>query len=137
MARRASSGLNTKVLLPVLGGVALIVILFVIFSGGSDKTRVSQADFPVKDYVSRGSSLRNNEYTLEGKVIELSGSAIGDMASVQVQDGGQNYFIPVFIKPEARKGVNIEREQKYAFRIKVENLGNNKGIIFASSIQPL
>lgn len=80
---------------------------------------------PISDYMDNANSFANNEYRIQGKVIEkLETSADhGQLISLHAeQDGGQSGHISIRI-PDGTSKINIERGQPYTFKIKIERDG--------------
>lgn len=130
MSRRASSSLHPGV---IFGIVAVVAVA--IFAGKSllGRKPSSFSDVPklsMTDYLENGNSLRGNEYVIEGKVDEkLRSSDHARIVSVQV--GGGSDLIGIEIPSEI--SMNIEREQRYAFRVKI----NQGGIAVATAVNRL
>lgn len=124
MPRRASSGIQPAVLL----GVA-VAIAAAFFGGKSlvakKKTSFSDAtQLPVSDFIENSNSLRGNEYVVEGTLDEKLRwtSDRGQVVSLKVKgDSGEN-FVPIEV-PASLSSVNIEREQRYAFKVKLRQGG--------------
>jgi len=128
MARRASSsspnfktiGAAAAVLAAVLGG-------YFLFGTSKDPYRTTSA-FPAKEYLENANSLRGNNYQLEAvidKTLEVSTDS-GRLFSVEAGSD----MLPLFV-PNKLNGVNIERGQKFHFRVQI----NEKGLIVASDIR--
>ena len=124
MARRASSSLHPGI---IIGGIAAIVIA--VFAGKSLIGGKSSGfgDVPkldVRDLLENGNSLRGNEYLIEGKIDEkLRWTASnGQIVSLRVDDGGREEFVGIEI-PAEFNNLNIEREQRYAFKVKFQQGG--------------
>ena len=128
MARRASSSAH-PVWIFIAAGIVLAALGggYVIFGKASDPYRTMTA-LPVADYLENSNSLRGNEYKLDGtisKSLEYS-SANGRLFSVEV--GGD--VLHVLVPPEFN-ALNIEKGQRYLFKVKVEE----KGIIRAEDVR--
>ena len=125
MARRASSSLHPGILI----GIAAAVVVAII-GGKSLMSQKKQTAFAgvnplsVDDLLENGNSLRGNEYSLEGKIDEkLRWTAErGQIVSLRVKTGGGEELIGIEIPPKFNN-LNIEREQRYAMRIKVRQGG--------------
>ena len=134
MPRRASSGISPGLLI----GVAAVVIA--AFFGGKallGKKSQSFSDVPplaVEDFLANGNSFRGNEYVVEGAIDEKLRWTPdrGQVVSVMVSTAGGAEFIPVEI-PADLSSINIERERRYAFKVKVRQ----GGIPVATGIHPL
>lgn len=124
MARRASSSTNPTLII----GIAVAVVA-VIFGGKflMSKKKESFSDvntLTVQDLLDNGNSLRNNEYLIEGKIDERffrDGNA-SSVVSIRVKADSGEEIVPVMI-PEKFNKLNIEREQRYAFKVRFEQGG--------------
>ncbi len=124
MARRASSSTNPILLI----GIAVAVI--VVIAGGKilmSKKSASFSDVPplaVQDLLDNGNSLRGNEYMVEGKIDEKLRWTPGDgqIISIRVKSDSGEEIIPVLI-PDKFNKLNMEREQRYAFKVEFEQGG--------------
>jgi hypothetical protein len=124
MARRASSSTNPALII----GIAVAVIA-VIFGGKflmSKKTESFSDVNPlaVQYLLDNGNSLRNNEYLIEGKIDErfFRDGNSSSVVSVRVKADSGEEVVPVMI-PEKFNNLNIEREQRYAFKVRFEQGG--------------
>lgn len=124
MARRASSSTNPTIIIGIAVAVAVAV-----FAGKFllTKKSASFADVNpliVQDLLDNGNSLRNNEYVIEGKIDErfFRTSNSASIVSVRVKASSGDEIIPVKI-PSDFNNVNIEREQRYAFKVRFEQGG--------------
>lgn len=124
MPRRASSGISPTVL------IAGVVVLAAAFFGGKalmakkKETFAGTTNLAVEDFLENGNSLRGNEYLIEGTVDEKLRWTPdrGQVVSVKVKGEGRTEMIGVEIPPDLA-GVNIEREQRYAFKVRVRQGG--------------
>jgi|TARA_B110000037_G_C17071802_1_gene486194 hypothetical protein len=124
MARRASSSTNPTIIIGIAVAVAVAV-----FAGKNLLTKKS-ASFSdvnpliVQDLLDNGNSLRNNEYVIEGTIDErfFRASNSASVVSVRVKSNSGDEIIPVKI-PSDFNNVNIEREQRYAFKVRFEQGG--------------
>lgn len=124
MPRRASSSLHPGI---IIGGIAILV------AGGfgaksllGDKTSSAGTGekLEVRDFLDNGNSLRGNEYVVEGTVDRKLRwtSARGQVVSLRVSTPGGQELIGVEIPPSF-SNLNIEREQKYAMKVKFRQGG--------------
>ncbi len=134
MARRASSRPNPGIILGVAAAIAVAV-----FAGKSmlGKKSASFGDVPVlkiEDLLENGNSLRGNEYVVEGRIDEkLQWTADrGQLVSLRVETPGGDEFIGIEIPPDFNR-LNIDTQQKYAFRVKFRQ----GGIAVASGVNRL
>ncbi len=124
MARRASSRPNPGIILAVAAAIVVAV-----FAGKSmlGKKSASFGDVPalsVQDLLENGNSLRGNEYVVEGRIDEKLQWTVdrGQLVSLRVGTPGGDEFIGIEIPPEFNR-LNIDTQQKYAFRVKFRQGG--------------
>lgn len=124
MARRASSSTNPTLIIGIAVGV-----IAVIFGGKflMSKKKESFSDINplvVQELLDNGNSLRNNEYLIEGKIDErfFRDGNSSSLVSVRVKADSGEEIVPVMI-PEKFNNLNIEREQRYAFKLRFEQGG--------------
>ena len=124
MARRASSSTN-----PVLIGGIAVVVIAVIFGGKTLLTKKSTSfsdvtPLAVQDLLENGNSLRGNEYLIEGQIDEKLRwtPSNGQIVSIRVKSSDGEEIIPIQI-PDKFSKLNIEREQRYAFKVEFEQGG--------------
>jgi len=133
MARRASSGINPGI---VIGAVIFIVL--VAFGGkmlvgrkstGFDKVR----KLDVEAFLENGNSMRGNEYSVKGSIDEKLRWTPdrGQVVSLKIDVNGRTEFIGIEIPPQFNH-LNIEREQRYAFKVRIRK----GGIPVATAVQP-
>ena len=128
MARRASSSAPP---IWIIAAVALclsaVIGGYFIFGRVSDPFRTIAA-LPVQDYLQNSNSLRGNVYKIDAtisKSIEWS-PTVGRLFSVEVG----NDVIPVLVPPQFNH-LNIERGQRYIFKIEV----GDKGVLRAQDVK--
>lgn len=81
-----------------------------------------------------GSSLRDNEYTLYGKLENRETMPNGELVTLVVQkEAGGEERLPIIVPQEA-KSINLERDQSYYFDVKVQNQKDAKGLLVAKKI---
>ncbi|MGJ8633522.1 MAG: hypothetical protein ACSHX7_06340 [Luteolibacter sp.] len=124
MARRASSSTNPVM---IIGIVAAVVALF--FAGKFFLTKKSSSfgdtsSLTVQDLLDNGNSLRGSEYVVEGSIDEKLRWTPnhGQIVSLRVETPTGDEIIPIRI-PDDLKTNNIEREQRYAFKVEFEQGG--------------
>lgn len=124
MARRASSTTNPALIIGILIAVgALIYGGKTLMSGKSN----SFSDLPplaIDELLENGNSLRGNQYLIEGSIDEKLRwtSDNGQMLSIRVKTSTGEEIIPIRV-PQEFSNLNIEREQRYAFKIEFEKGG--------------
>lgn len=124
MARRASSSTSPILII----GIAVVVIA-AIFGGKLLMTKKSSSfsdvnSLAIQELLDNGNSLRNNEYLIEGKIDErfFRDSNSSSVVSVRVESSGGDEVVPIKIPSKFNK-LNIEREQRYAFKVRFEQGG--------------
>ena len=124
MARRASSSTN-----PVLIIGIVVAVIAAVFAGKLVMTKKSEKfsdvnPLVIQDLLDNGNSLRNNEYLIEGKIDErfFRDSNTSSVVSVRVKSASGEEVVPVKI-PSKFNNLNIEREQRYAFKVRFEQGG--------------
>ena len=134
MARRASSSLHPGIIIAIAVIIVAAVVVGKSFTGKKSSGFGDIQTLPVKDLLENGNSLRGNEYVVEGKIDEqLRWTASrGQVVSLRVSTSSGEELIGIEIPPDFSK-LNIEREQRYAFRIKFRQ----GGIPFATGINRL
>jgi hypothetical protein len=129
MARRASSSAH-----PVWMLIAVVLLVGAIAGGYLIYGRVSDpyrtiSPLPVQDYLQNSNSLRGNIYKLDATIsssLEVSSTA-GRLFSVDVTSGD---VLPILVPPQFNF-MNIERGQRYLFKIEVAD----KGILRAQEVK--
>ncbi|MES2573210.1 MAG: hypothetical protein V4710_24515 [Verrucomicrobiota bacterium] len=116
----------------MLLAVALIIAAiaggYFLYGRVSDPYR-TMTTLPVRDYLENSNSLRGNAYKLDatiGTLIEWSPSA-GRLFSINVGEGE----ILAIVVPATFNHLNIERGQRYLFKIEV----GEKGILKAQDLK--
>lgn len=124
MARRASSSLHPGFIVGIVAAVVIAVMAGKSFLGKKSSATGDADKLEVRDLLDNGNSLRGNEYSVEGKIDRKLRwtSARGQVVSVRVSTPGGEELIGVEIPPAFEK-LNIEREQKYAFKVKFRQGG--------------
>jgi hypothetical protein len=128
MARRASSSTHPAWILIAVGLVlAAIAGGYFLFGKASDPYR-TLSPLPVADYLQNSNSLRGNVYKIEGSVLQsLQWSPTGGrLFSIEVG----NDVLPVLIPP-GFNSVNIERGQRFNFKIEV----GDRGVLLALDVK--
>lgn len=123
MPRRAQSGVRPA------HWLGLIAILAVVGGGGfalmnrSTDPMTGVTDLSAGEFMENATALSGNEYKVEGIVddrLDNWRSADGRLFSVQMTD--DNTFVPVWVPPDY-KGANIQRGQRYVFKVRVLETG--------------
>ncbi len=124
MARRASSSFHPGIILGIIAALAVLFFAGKNFIGKKDSAMGDVEKLDVRDLLENGNSLRGNEYVVEGKIDQQLRwtTSRGQVVSVRVSTPGGEELIGVEIPPTFSH-LNIERQQKYAFRVKFRQGG--------------
>ena len=124
MARRASSSLHPGIIIGIVAAIAAAVMAGKMFTGKKSSAFGDLPQLRVSDLLENGNSLRGNEYVVEGKIDEQLRwtTSRGQVVSLRVSTPSGEELIGVEIPPDFSK-LNIEREQRYAFRLKFRQGG--------------
>ena len=78
------------------------------------------------EFLENATALSGNIYKVEGLVDDRLDTgwrqSDGRLFSVQVSDGSENTFLPVWVPPDY-EGANIQRGQRYTFKVRVQENG--------------
>lgn len=125
MPRRAQSGVSPA------HWLGLIVILAVLGGGGymlmnrATDPMTGITELKTDEFLENATALGGNVYKLEGIVddrLDKWRSADGRLFSVQVSDGSDSTYVPVWV-PANYEGANIQRGQRYLFKVRVQESG--------------
>ncbi len=125
MARRAQSGISPLYL------VGLVAVLVAVGGGGyallnrTTDPMTGIAELSTSEFMENATALSGNIYKLEGVVddrLDSWRSADGRLFSVQVSEGSGSNFVPLWV-PSDYKGANIQRGQRYTFKVRVQESG--------------
>jgi hypothetical protein len=125
MSRRAQSGVRPT------HWLGLIAILAVVGGGGfalMNRTidpMTGLTDLSAAEFMENATALSGNEYKVEGVVddrLDNWRSTDGRLFSLKLSDGSDNTYVPVWVPPEY-KGPNIQRMQRYIFKVHVLETG--------------
>jgi hypothetical protein len=127
MPRRASSGINPGILIGVAAFVVVALVTGKFLVSGKSSPFTDAARFDVEQYMENANSMRGNEYVLEGRIDEKLRWTPdrGQLVSVRVDDEGDEGdagVIGIEIPPQFNH-LNIEREQRYAFKVRIRQGG--------------
>jgi hypothetical protein len=129
MARRANPKIRPLWVALILGALMVaIVIGLVLQTGGGDPFR-TVPELELADYLANANSLRGNTYKVKGTVFQSLGysRSKGRLFSVEVGGGsgaagGGSEILPILIPP-ALSYINLQRGQRYIFRLEVDDGG--------------
>ena len=125
MARRASSSAHPVwILLAAFLVIAAVAGGYFLFGKASDPYR-TLSPLPVVDYMGNSNSLRGNVYKIEGTVLQSLGWSPTDGRLFSVEVGSE--VLPVRV-PRDFNSVNIERGQRFNFKVEVGDSGVLKAL---------
>jgi hypothetical protein len=124
MARRASSSTNPILIIGIVVAVVALIFGGKLFMSKKKKSFTDVNLLAVQDLLDNGNSLRNNEYLIEGKIDErfFRDGNTSSVVSVRMKAESSEEIVPVVIPAKFNK-LNIEREQRYAFKVRFEQGG--------------
>jgi hypothetical protein len=126
MPRRAKSSFKPVHL--IISIVAVAAVAFVGFlllrnGAGSSGGYVGVNDLSVREFMENSNALGGNTYRIEGRIdnrLDNNWPANkGRLFSVVVEDRDEEAALPVFVPPQF-KGTNIQRGQRYRFKVEVQ-----------------
>lgn len=134
MARRASSSTNPVLVISLVVVAILLAIIGKMILGGKSSEVIEGPTLDVEELLENGNSLRGNEYTVTGTVDEKLrwDSSTGRVVSLIVESSTGDQPIPIVI-PKQFKRINIERNQRYSFKVQFQQ----GGVPIATEVNPL
>ena len=132
MGRRASSSLNTAAIVGIVAAVAILLGIGALMLKKKSITFDDVAPLRMEEATQNANSLRGNEYRVEGKIESRWVRDSGEGLSLIVEDDGRTERLFIMIPPEVPHP-NIEREQRYAFKIKF----GEGGVAVATAVKRL
>lgn len=126
MARRAQSSIRPSHL---LGLVAVLALIggggFVLLHRTTDPM-TGVTELITSEFLENAIALSGNIYKVEGIVDDRLDQgwrqSDGRLFSVQVSSGGNSDYVPVWVPPDYQ-GANIQRGQRYTFKVRVQENG--------------
>jgi hypothetical protein len=124
MARRASSRMNLGTIAGIAAAIVVLVVVGSFFMGRTEKGFSDLPELQVSQFLDNANSLRGNEYRVSGKVSEKLRWTPdrGQVISLEVGEAGRTELLPIEIPAEFSR-LNIEREQRYSFKVKFRDGG--------------
>jgi len=122
MARRAKTSFKPIHLIIIFGLVALVAFGGFQMLHRTTETVAAGTDLSLHEYMENSNALGGNAYRLEGVVSERLDNwrpESGRLFSVLVEEGGESAPVTVLI-PAKFGDVNIQRNQRYRFTVKVQ-----------------
>ena len=124
MARRASSSTNPILIIGIVIAIGALIFVGKTLMSGKSSGFSDVTPLIVDDLLENGNSLRGNEYVVEGSIDEKLRwtSSDGQIVSIRVSSSGGDEIIPIRV-PDKFNKLNMEREQRYAFKVEFEKGG--------------
>lgn len=126
MARRAKTTLSPLQLTGIIGGIVIIAALGLLLLKGGGTTRPTFAgsapELDLRDYLDNSNALGNNTYHIEGVIDERLdnwSSGQGRLFSVLAEEGSRQAPLALLV-PARFNGINIQRGQRYSFKVTVQ-----------------
>ena len=121
--RRNSQSGNKNIVWILLGAVAVVVVLAVLFSSvnSADTSGSADRDFKVADYRKGGSRITNNRYRLEGRLEGVMTRGNDRLVVVTLPNNPDDERLPLLVPEGAAGGVNLARGKTYIFSVECRN----------------
>ena len=124
MARRAHSSIHPLWICAIVG--LLLVLIgggYFLFGRTRDPFR-TVAVFETAAYLENSNSLRGNVYKFEGTVQNSLGwsASVGRLFSVEINSGSNIEVLPILV-PTQFNHVNLQKGQRFFFKIEVDGRG--------------
>lgn len=137
-AKKKNSSSSALVLTVVAAVFVLAVIVGIVVFRAGEKPQAG-SDIPLDILAANASQLSNNNYALDGTVIDRFQRGDSELIAFLYKDAsGRECIIPVCVSAEVRNKLkNINRNQQYRIEFRVENINPKvRGVCVATSIQP-
>lgn len=125
MSRRAQSGVRPTHWLGLIAILAVVGVVGFILMNRTIDPMTGITELSASEFMENATALSGNEYKVEGIVddrLDNWRSADGRLFSLQVNDGSGNTYLPVWVPPDYT-GANIQRRQRYIFKVSVMETG--------------
>lgn len=137
-AKKKSSSSSALVLTVGAAVFVLAVMVGVVMFRAGEKPQAG-SDIPLDILAANASQLSNNNYALDGTVIDRFQRGESELISFLYKDAsGRECIIPICVSAEVRNRLkNIDRNQQYRIEFQVKNINPKvRGVCVATSIQP-
>ena len=131
MARRSRRKKSTNPAPVIIGGVAAILVIGLGFAFLKRGDSPSAKKFPLETYVESCNSLRGNEYSISGEIVENAqhDPNVGKFVFLRVDTSDQDIPLELpqsigIMVPSSVKGPNLETKQNYTFVVEVKREGS-------------
>lgn len=126
MPRRAKTSLQ-----PLhFAGIAVLIALvagggwYLLGHRNTESGLGGGTDLSVREFLQNSNALSGNNYKLEGTVRDRLDqnwrASDGRLLSVEVSEGAETALLPVLVPAKLVNKLNIERDQRYRFRVTVQ-----------------
>jgi len=124
MARRASSSTNPLLIVGIVVAVVAVIIGGKFLLSKKTESFSDVTPLTIQHLLENGNSLRGDEFAVEGRIDEKLRwtPSNGQVVSIMVKTQGGEEPIPILI-PEKFSKLNIEREQRYSFKVEFQQGG--------------
>ncbi len=120
MARRKNkkgSGASRTTLAIGIGGVAVLAVAALVFSGGSKRTAPDASrNFSIADYRTDASRYTNNRYSIEGRVENIETLGNDRLVAISIP-GNKQERLPLLVRSGVSRGVNLTRGDSFLFEV--------------------
>mgnify|MGYP000558132422 CR=1 FL=1 len=121
-AKKKNSSSSALVLTVGAAVFVLAVIVGIVMFRAGEKPQAG-SDIPLDILAANASQLSNNNYALDGTVIDRFPRGESELIAFLYKDAsGRECIIPVCVSAEARNGLNINRDQQYRIEFRVEDV---------------
>ena len=137
-AKKKSSSSSALVLTVGAAVFVLAVIVGIVMFRAGEKLQAG-SDIPLDILAANASQLSNNNYALDGTVIDRFQRGESELISFLYKDAsGRECIIPICVSAEVRNRLKkIDRNQQYRIEFQVKNINPKvRGVCVATSIQP-
>ncbi|MEO1856362.1 MAG: hypothetical protein ABGY95_03220 [Rubritalea sp.] len=131
MARRSRRKKSNNPAPVIIGSVAAVLVIGIGYVSLKRADAPSAKEFPLETYVDSCNSLRGNEYSISGEIVENAqhDPNVGKFIFLRVDTGDQaiSQEMPQSIGimvPSSVKGPNLETKQNYTFVVDVKKEGS-------------
>lgn len=122
MARRASKSSHPFLIIGLIAAVGIIAAVGTLIFRKPTAGFANVAPLDVREFLENGNSFRGNEYVVEGVIDEKLRWTPNRGQVVSMRVDGSDDMIGIEIPPEFND-LNVEREQRYAIRVKIREGG--------------
>jgi len=122
MARRASKSSHPILIIGMIVAVGIVAAVGTLIFRKPTAGFTNVAPLDVREFLENGNSFRGNEYVIEGVIDEKLRWTANRGQVVSMRVDGSDEMIGIEIPPDFND-LNVEREQRYAIRVKIRDGG--------------